>query len=123
MKKAFDLLTEQGLSYEFHDYKKQGIDAETIKTWLDALGQDVVLNKKGTTWRKLSEEEQLTALSSEDALINALTTHTSLIKRPILATSTGFIAGFDEIAYRGLDHASLALNCIHKKSLTLVRLL
>ncbi|MFX1823434.1 MULTISPECIES: Spx/MgsR family RNA polymerase-binding regulatory protein [Acinetobacter] len=102
MKKAFDLLTEQGLSYEFHDYKKQGIDAETIKTWLDALGQDVVLNKKGTTWRKLSEEEQQTALSSEDALINALTTHTSLIKRPILATSTGFIAGFDETAYRGL---------------------
>ncbi len=82
MKKAFDLLTEQGLSYEFHDYKKQGIDAKTIKTWLDALGQDVVLNKKGTTWRKLSEEEQQTALSSEDALINALTTHTSLIKRP-----------------------------------------
>ena len=37
MKKAFDLLTEQGLSYEFHDYKKQGIDAETIRTWLDAL--------------------------------------------------------------------------------------
>lgn len=102
MKKAFDLLTEQGLSYEFHDYKKQGIDAETIKTWLDALGQDVVLNKKGTTWRKLSEEEQQTALSSEDALINALTTHTSLIKRPILATSTGFIAGFDETVYRGL---------------------
>ncbi|MCJ8511458.1 Spx/MgsR family RNA polymerase-binding regulatory protein [Acinetobacter lwoffii] len=102
MKKAFDLLTEQGLSYEFHDYKKQGIDAETVKTWLDALGQDVVLNKKGTTWRKLSEEEQQTALSSEDALINALTTHTSLIKRPILATSIGFIAGFDETVYRGL---------------------
>ena len=49
MKKAFDLLTEQGLSYEFHDYKKQGIDTETVKTWLNALGQDVVLNKKGTT--------------------------------------------------------------------------
>jgi Spx/MgsR family transcriptional regulator len=104
MKKAFDLLTEQGLSYEFHDYKKQGIDAETVKIWLDALGQDVVLNKKGTTWRKLGEEEQQTALSSEDALINALTTHTSLIKRPILATSTGFIAGFDETVYRGLNH-------------------
>lgn len=103
MKKAFDLLTEQGLSYEFHDYKKQGIDAETIKTWLDALGQDVVLNKKGTTWRKLSEAEQQTALSSEDALISALTTHTSLIKRPILATATGFIAGFDESAYRALN--------------------
>ncbi len=100
MKKAFDLLTELGLSYEFHDYKKQGIDADTIKVWLNALGQDVVLNKKGTTWRKLTEEQQQTALSSEDALIAALSTHTSLIKRPILATPTGFIAGFDDAAYR-----------------------
>lgn len=102
MKKAFDLLTELGLSYEFHDYKKQGIDAETVKTWLDALGQDVVLNKKGTTWRKLSEEEQQAALTSEENLIQALTTHTSLIKRPILNTGAAYIAGFDEAAYQAL---------------------
>ena len=96
MKKAFDLMTELGRSYEFHDYKKQGIDAETVKTWLDTLGQDVVLNKKGTTWRKLTEEEQQLALSSEAKLIQALTTHTSLIKRPIIASNKGFIAGFNE---------------------------
>ena len=102
MKKAFDLLNELGLAYEFHDYKKQGIDADTVKTWLDALGQDVVLNKKGTTWRKLTAEEQENALASEDNLITALTTHTSLIKRPVLQTVTGFIAGFDEAAYRKL---------------------
>ena len=102
MKKAFDLLNELGLAYEFHDYKKQGIDADTVKTWLDALGQDVVLNKKGTTWRKLTAEEQENALASEDNLITALTTHTSLIKRPVLQTATGFIAGFDEAAYREL---------------------
>ena len=104
MKKAFDLLTELGLSYEFHDYKKQGIDAETVKTWLDALGQEVVLNKKGTTWRKLSEEEQQAALANEENLLAALTTHTSLIKRPVLATGSGFIAGFDDAAYRALNH-------------------
>lgn len=102
MKKAFDLLNELGLSYEFHDYKKQGIDADTVKSWLDALGQDVVLNKKGTTWRKLSEAEQQAALASEDKLIEALCTHTSLIKRPVLKTESGFIAGFDEAAYRAL---------------------
>lgn len=102
MKKAFDLLNELGLAYEFHDYKKQGIDADTVKTWLDALGQDVVLNKKGTTWRKLTAEEQENALTSEDNLITVLTTHTSLIKRPVLQTATGFIAGFDEAAYRKL---------------------
>ncbi len=102
MKKAFDLLNELGLAYEFHDYKKQGIAAETLKTWLDAKGQEVILNKKGTTWRKLSEAEQHTALASEENLIAALTCHNSLIKRPVLETASGYIVGFDEEAYRAL---------------------
>lgn len=102
MKKAFDLLNELGLSYEFHDYKKHAIDADSVKAWLDAKGQDVILNKKGTTWRKLSEVEQQTALENEANLISALTTHTSLIKRPVLATEEGYIVGFDEAAYRAL---------------------
>jgi Spx/MgsR family transcriptional regulator len=102
MKKAFDLLTELGLSYEFHDYKKQGIDSTTVKTWLDDLGQDIVLNKKGTTWRKLSAEDQEKALANEANLIEALTTHTSLIKRPVIATGNGYVVGFDEEAIRNL---------------------
>lgn len=102
MKKAFDLLNELGLAYEFHDYKKQGIDAATVKTWLDQIGADVVLNKKGTTWRKLTETEQDTALTSEQGLIDALTTHNSLIKRPVIATPKGFIVGFNEDAIRAL---------------------
>ncbi|MGC3820655.1 Spx/MgsR family RNA polymerase-binding regulatory protein [Acinetobacter sp. G11] len=102
MKKAFDLLNELGLAYEFHDYKKQGIAAETVKTWLDAKGQEVIVNKKGTTWRKLSETEQQLALSSEENLIEALTSHNSLIKRPVLETASGYIVGFDEDAYRAL---------------------
>ena len=102
MKKAFDLLNELGLTYEFHDYKKQGIAAETVKTWLDAKGQEVILNKKGTTWRKLSETEQQLALSNEENLIEALTSHNSLIKRPVLETASGYIVGFDEDAYRAL---------------------
>lgn len=102
MKKAFDLLTDLGLGYEFHDYKKQGIDATTVKHWLDTCGQDLILNKKGTTWRKLSEAEQQQALANEDNLIQALITHTSLIKRPVVQTAQGFIVGFDEAAYRNL---------------------
>ena len=102
MKKAFDALTAQGLDYEFHDYKKQGIDTDTLTTWLRVIGQDTVLNKKGTTWRKLTEQEQQHALSSQEALINTLITHTSLIKRPILQTTTGYIAGFDTEAYQAL---------------------
>lgn len=102
MKKAFDLLNELGLVYEFHDYKKQGIDTETLKIWLDQIGADLVLNKKGTTWRKLSAEEQQTALLNEENLIETLSQHSSLIKRPVLQTAQGYIVGFDEAAYRTL---------------------
>ena len=102
MKKAFDLLNELGLAYEFHDYKKHGIDPETLKAWLEAQGESLILNKKGTTWRKLSEPEQQHALSSQDNLINTLATHTSLIKRPVLHSEQGYIVGFHEAAYRTL---------------------
>ena len=102
MKKAFDLLNELGLAYEFHDYKKQGIDAGSLKAWLDAQGQEVILNKKGTTWKKLSEQQQQAALASEAGLIDALAEHSSLIKRPVLQTPQGYIVGFDEAAYRAL---------------------
>lgn len=103
MKKAFDLLSELGLVYDFHDYKKQGIDAATVKVWLDQIGADVVLNKKGTTWRKLTPTEQEAALATETGLIEALTTHNSLIKRPIIATDNSFVIGFDEALIRKLE--------------------
>ena len=102
MKKAFDALAAQGIAYQFHDYKKQGIDAETLAVWLKDIGAEKILNKKGTTWRKLTEAEQDTALASEQGLIDALTTHHSLIKRPVIATPDGFIVGFNEDAIRVL---------------------
>jgi len=102
MKKAFDLLNELGLVYEFHDYKKQGIDAGTVKKWIDAIGPDLILNKKGTTWRKLSEAEQQTALANESNLITTLTTHSSLIKRPVLETEQGYVVGYNEAVYKAL---------------------
>ncbi|WP_089606085.1 Spx/MgsR family RNA polymerase-binding regulatory protein [Acinetobacter piscicola] len=102
MKKAFDLLTELGLNYEFHDYKKQGIDAETIKVWLKQIPQDILLNKKGTTWKKLSEQEQQLALSNQEELIKALTAHTSLIKRPVIDQNGEYVVGFDEDKIKAL---------------------
>lgn len=96
MKKAFDLLQAKGLSYEFHDYKKQGIDSDTLTRWFAEIGADTVLNKKGTTWRKLTPEQQSVALASHTGLIEVLQQNTSLIKRPIIETEQGYIVGFDE---------------------------
>lgn len=103
MKKAFNLLDELNISYEFHDYKKQGISADILKNWLDHVDADVLLNKRGTTWRKLSEQEQQYALSSQENLIETLTTHTSLIKRPILVHQNQVTVGFNEDEYKTLS--------------------
>ena len=99
MKKAFDLLNELGLAYEFHDYKKQGIDAETLKHWLDAEGQDKILNKKGTTWRKLDPAVQASVIDEASAAA-VLQAHVSVIKRPVVEWTDGRITvGFQADAW------------------------
>jgi len=84
MKKAFTKLDELGVNYDFHDYKKQGIDKESVQRWVNELGIDKVLNKRGTTWRKLSDEQKQAADSDVDNAIDLLVENTSMIKRPIV---------------------------------------
>lgn len=84
MKKAFTKLDELGVSYTFHDYKKQGIDKESVQRWVDSLGIDKVLNKRGTTWRKLDEEQKQEANANVKFAIDLLVENTSMIKRPII---------------------------------------
>lgn len=84
MKKAFTKLNELGVSYDFHDYKKQGIDKESVQCWVDILGIDKVLNKRGTTWRKLDDSQKQEADSDVDKAIDLLVENTSMIKRPIV---------------------------------------
>lgn len=102
MKKAFDELAKLNLPYDFHDYKKLGIDEASVRGWIDQVGLDIVLNKKGTTWRKLSEEEQAHVLSSEQNTIAAMVAQPSMIKRPVLIDGDKILVGFDETAYQGL---------------------
>ena len=84
MKKAFTKLDELGVSYEFHDYKKQGIDKDSVQRWVAKLGIDKVLNKRGTTWRKLEDAQKQAADASLDNAIDLLVENTSMIKRPIV---------------------------------------
>lgn len=84
MKKAFTKLDELQVPYQFHDYKKQGIDKASIQRWIEQLGLDKVLNKKGTTWRKLSDEQKAGADADENQAIELMLANTSMIKRPIV---------------------------------------
>lgn len=100
MKKAFAKLDELGVSYIFHDYKKQGIDKDSLQRWVNELGIDKVLNKRGTTWRKLNDEQKQAADADLSKAIELLIDNTSMIKRPIIEGSykqnSVLLCGFNE---------------------------
>ena len=103
MKKAFTKLDALGVNYDFQDYKKQGIDKESIQRWVNKLGIDKVLNKRGTTWRKLSDEQKGAADADENVAIALLMANTSMIKRPIIEGAYKeqaiLLCGFDSTIY------------------------
>jgi len=105
MKKAFTKLDELGVSYNFHDYKKQGIDKDSVQRWVNELGIDKVLNKRGTTWRKLEDAQKQAADSDVDQAIDLLIENTSMIKRPIVEGELTdknkpiLLCGFDEAEF------------------------
>lgn len=94
VKKARTWLDAKGIAYTFHDYKKQGADPARIAGWIAKAGLDKVVNKAGTTWRKL-DDAQKTALGGDDAP-TVLVAHTSVIKRPIVEYPGGLLVGFKE---------------------------
>ena len=83
VKKSRSWLQEHGTEFAFHDFKKQGLDQLTVKTWLQHLNLDVLINKKGTTWRALSDEQKASAANTEQAIALMLA-NPSVIKRPVL---------------------------------------
>lgn len=88
VKRARAWLDEQGLPYQFHDYKKQGVPADRLPGWMAALGWDKVLNRAGTTWRKLDDATKaaVTDAASATALMRE---QPSVIKRPIVEWDDG----------------------------------
>ena len=100
MKKAFTKLDDLNINYTFHDYKKQSIDKNSVQRWVDQLGLDKVLNKRGTTWRKLSDEQKEAADADVNIAIGLLLKNTSMIKRPIVEGVHNeqpiLLCGFDE---------------------------
>jgi arsenate reductase (glutaredoxin) len=94
VKKARAWLDAKGIAYTFHDYKKQGADPVRLAGWIAAAGLDRVVNRAGTTFRKLSAEDQA-ALGGAGAP-DVLAANTSVIKRPIVEHPGGLLVGFKE---------------------------
>ncbi len=93
VKKARAWLDAAGRGYTFHDYKKEGADPERIAGWIAAAGLDVVVNRKGTTFRALSDDDKAKVADAATAPA-VLAANPSVIKRPIVEHDGGILVGF-----------------------------
>ena len=100
IKKAKRWLDDNNIAYDFHDYKKSGIDKKSLQAWCSEFGFESLLNKRGTTWRKL--DDSLKENVDEAAAIEIMLENHSVIKRPVLISGKTRILGFDESAYQSL---------------------
>lgn len=93
-RKAWKWLEDQGVDYRFHDLRRDGVDRATIDQWMDAVGDLLLVNRKGRTWRELPPERRA---GLDDAALRALLAEQpTLVKRPVVAWPDGAITvGFD----------------------------
>ena len=98
VKKARAWLTSQGLAYSFHDFKKAGVPPERLAAWEASLGWQKLLNRQGTTWRKLDAGVQ-SGISDAASAQSLMLTQPSLIKRPVVEWGHDTTVGFDTEAW------------------------
>jgi len=92
VKKARKWLDEAGMEYQFHDFKKDGLNPDTLKQWEKSVGWESLVNRRGTTWRKLPESvrDSIDAPSAHDLMLE----NPSLIKRPVVESGEDVLVGF-----------------------------
>jgi arsenate reductase len=100
VKKARTWLLENGVAFTFHDFKKQGLERATVEDWLAERDWEVLVNRKGTTWRKLTDEQKAAVVDQASAAALMLATN-SVIKRPVLAGAGALLVGFTPDLYAG----------------------
>jgi len=95
VKKARAWLVAQGVAHRFHDFKREGVPAAALSRWLQRAGRDTLINRKGTTWRQLSEAQR-EAVVDDASAATLLSAQPSLIKRPVVEWADGRLTvGFD----------------------------
>ena len=88
------------MAYDFHDYKKLGVDEDLLRHWIASVGWEVLLNRRGMMWRKLTQDER-DNINQENAIGVMLSTP-SIIKRPVLVKDDLILVGFDDARYEEL---------------------
>ncbi len=100
MKKARAFLDQSGIAYVFHDYKVEGVASDKLHTWIGQVGWEKLLNRAGTTFKKLPEAERQGL--TEAKAVTLMLAQPSMIKRPVLAAGAKLLVGFDAAQYQGL---------------------
>ncbi|WP_210397024.1 ArsC family reductase [Motiliproteus sediminis] len=98
IKKARKWLDAEGVSYRFHDYRKEGLNADQLNAWCDELGWENLLNRRGTTWRQLPEAER--EQINRERAVALMLAHPAMIKRPLLDLGSARKLGFKEADYQ-----------------------
>lgn len=97
IKKAKNHLNNQGIAFEFHDFKKLGLSIEQINSWLAKVPIDKLVNKRSTSWKQLSDEQKNALMEQTD--LSVLTQMPTLIKRPVLETNQQTMVGYKAAEY------------------------
>ena len=100
IRKARRWLDEHGVEYRFHDLRTDGLDAKTLQAWEKRLGWEHLLNRRGTTWRRLPEAER--AGIDRTRALRIMLDNPAIIKRPLLASGRQLHLGFSADAYRDI---------------------
>lgn len=99
VKKTQTWLNDNQVTFEFHNYKKEGISTEKLENWLNQVSIDELINKRGTTWKELSDEEKASVVDTKSA-IAVILKNESIIKRPLIEQNEKVVAlGFDAMKY------------------------
>lgn len=104
-RKALKWLMEEGIAHRFHDLRADGLPEADLRRWMAAVGPDVLVNRRGTTWRGLPAEEQAADLTAERAVALALT-HPALLKRPVFDLGGTVTVGFKPAQQEALREAA-----------------
>ena len=102
VKKARAWLDEHGVAYDFHDYKKQGVDRAMLESWLEQMPWEKLVNRAGMTWRGLNDAEKAAIVDNASA-VALMTAKPSVIRRPVVADEARILTiGFDASTYESL---------------------
>lgn len=100
VKKARKWLDAAGIGHQFHDFRKDGLTADQVKPWVDALGWETLINKRSTTWKALADDVKQTINDSN--VVALVLEHPTLIKRPLLEHGSQPQVGFKPAQYEAV---------------------